>query len=102
MPHIKNSHALDFSQFLRAYNDLVRKSRTNQLEIADFQGTTISLTNPGMIGTVASVPRLMKTQGAIIATGQIGSAAEGLGSGDLSVATAVRQLRSAAPPHRSH
>jgi len=71
VPNIKKSQTLDFSQFLRNYNDLIRKARNNQLQIPDFQGTTISLTNPGMIGTVASVPRLMKTQGTIIATGQI-------------------------------
>jgi len=71
VPNIKRSQAMDFAQFLKAYNDIVRKARNNQLEIADFEGTTISLTNPGTIGTVASVPRLMATQGTIIATGQI-------------------------------
>src|SRR5438132_10038939 len=67
---------MDFAQLLKAYNDVVRKARNNTLEIADFEGTTISLTNPGTIGTAASVPRLMQTQGAIIATGQIDYPAE--------------------------
>jgi 2-oxoglutarate decarboxylase len=71
VPNIKRAQVMDFAQFLKAYNDIVRKARNNTLEVADFEGTTISLTNPGTIGTIASVPRLMPTQGAIIATGQI-------------------------------
>jgi 2-oxoglutarate decarboxylase len=76
VPNVKRSQTLDFAQFLKAYNDVVRKARNNTLEIADFEGTTISLTNPGTLGTIASVPRLMQTQGAIIATGQIDYPAE--------------------------
>ncbi|HYM61372.1 MAG TPA: multifunctional oxoglutarate decarboxylase/oxoglutarate dehydrogenase thiamine pyrophosphate-binding subunit/dihydrolipoyllysine-residue succinyltransferase subunit, partial [Thermoanaerobaculia bacterium] len=76
VPNIKRAQSLDFAQFLKSYNDLVRKARANTLEIADFEGTTVSLTNPGTIGTVASVPRLMQSQGTIIATGQIDYAAE--------------------------
>ncbi|MEO8378241.1 MAG: multifunctional oxoglutarate decarboxylase/oxoglutarate dehydrogenase thiamine pyrophosphate-binding subunit/dihydrolipoyllysine-residue succinyltransferase subunit [Acidobacteriota bacterium] len=76
VPNIKRAQAGDFAQFLKAYNDVVRKARNNALEIADFEGTTLSLTNPGTIGTVASVPRLMPTQGTIIATGQIDYSAE--------------------------
>ena len=67
---------MDFAQFLKAYNEVVRKARNNTLEISDFEGTTISLTNPGTIGTIASVPRLMQSQGTIIATGQIDYPAE--------------------------
>jgi len=76
VPNIKRAQAMDFAQFLKAYNDVVKKARNNALEISDFEGTTISLTNPGTIGTVASVPRLMPTQGTIIATGQIDYSAE--------------------------
>jgi 2-oxoglutarate dehydrogenase E1 component len=76
VPNVKRANAMDFAQFLKSYNDVVRKARNNQLEISDFEGTTISLTNPGTIGTVASVPRLMASQGAIIATGQIDYSAE--------------------------
>ena len=76
VPNVKRANTLDFAQFLRNYNDLVRKARANTLEIADFEGTSISLTNPGTIGTIASVPRLMQTQGTIIATGQIDYPAE--------------------------
>jgi multifunctional 2-oxoglutarate metabolism enzyme len=76
VPNIKRSQTLDFAQFLKGYNDVVRKARNNTLEISDFEGTSISLTNPGTIGTVASVPRLMTTQGTIIATGAIDYTAE--------------------------
>ncbi len=76
VPSIKKADTLDFAQFLRAYNDILRKARNNALEIADFEGTSISLTNPGTIGTISSIPRLMRSQGAIIATGQIDYSAE--------------------------
>ena len=76
VPNIKRGQAMDFAQFLKAYNEVVRKARNSTLEISDFEGTTISLTNPGTIGTVASVPRLMQSQGTIIATGQIDYPAE--------------------------
>src|SRR5437868_4511324 len=76
VPNVKRAQTMDFAQFLKAYNDVVRKARNNTLEISDFEATTISLTNPGTIGTIASVPRLMQTQGTIIATGQIDYPAE--------------------------
>ncbi|MDX1584393.1 MAG: 2-oxo acid dehydrogenase subunit E2, partial [Thermoanaerobaculia bacterium] len=71
VPNIKSAQKLDFGSFLGSYNDLIKRARKNNLKIEDFQGTNVSLTNPGMIGTVASVPRLMPRQGTIIATGQI-------------------------------
>ena len=76
VPNIKKAETLDFAHFLKAYNDIVRKARNNTLEIADFDGTSISLTNPGTIGTISSIPRLIQSQGAIIATGQIEYPAE--------------------------
>jgi 2-oxoglutarate dehydrogenase E1 component len=76
VPNVKRSQTMDFAQFLKAYNEVVRKARNSTLEISDFEGTTISLTNPGTIGTIASVPRLMQSQGTIIATGQIDYPAE--------------------------
>ncbi|HEY4639883.1 MAG TPA: multifunctional oxoglutarate decarboxylase/oxoglutarate dehydrogenase thiamine pyrophosphate-binding subunit/dihydrolipoyllysine-residue succinyltransferase subunit [Thermoanaerobaculia bacterium] len=76
VPNIKRAQSMDFAQFLKTYNDVVKKARNNALEISDFEGTTTSLTNPGTIGTVASVPRLMPSQGTIIATGQIDYSAE--------------------------
>ena len=62
---------MDFAHFWTAYEDLVRKARNGKLQVSDFQGTTISLTNPGTIGTNHSVPRLMKGQGAIIGVGSM-------------------------------
>lgn len=76
VPNIKDSGKMNFAQFLEAYNDTVKRARDGKLQIKDFQGTTISLTNPGTIGTVASNPRLMSGQSVIIATGAIEYPAE--------------------------
>ncbi len=69
VPGIKGAEAMDFRQFWIAYEDLIRKARAGKLEVDDFAGVTISLTNPGTIGTVHSVPRLMPGQGCIIGVG---------------------------------
>src|SRR5437867_4085512 len=71
VPVIKHAEGMDFTTFHATYETLVDKARTNKLVPDDFAGATITLTNPGTIGTVASVPRLMKGQGSIIATGAI-------------------------------
>jgi multifunctional 2-oxoglutarate metabolism enzyme len=71
VPAIKGADGLDFAAFHSYYEDLITKTRESRLSADDFQGTNISLTNPGGIGTVASVPRLMKGQSAIIAAGAI-------------------------------
>jgi 2-oxoglutarate decarboxylase len=71
VPAIKGAQSLGFAAFHSYYEDLITKTRENKLTADDFQGTNISLTNPGGIGTVASVPRLMSGQSAIIATGAI-------------------------------
>jgi multifunctional 2-oxoglutarate metabolism enzyme len=76
VPNIKNANRLRFSEFLSAYDDVVARARQGKLQLADFQGTTISLTNPGTLGTVASTPRLMAGQSVIIATGAIEYPAE--------------------------
>ncbi len=76
VPNIKGCEGMNFAEFFAAYNGQVAKARDGKLEIADFQGTTVSLTNPGTIGTVASSPRLMAGQSAIIATGAIEYPAE--------------------------
>ncbi|WP_104108123.1 multifunctional oxoglutarate decarboxylase/oxoglutarate dehydrogenase thiamine pyrophosphate-binding subunit/dihydrolipoyllysine-residue succinyltransferase subunit [Nocardioides sp. 616] len=69
VPAIKAAETMDFAGFWTAYEEIVSKARDNKLTVADFQGTSISLTNPGGIGTSHSVPRLMKGQGAIIGVG---------------------------------
>jgi 2-oxoglutarate dehydrogenase E1 component len=76
VPNIKNADGMSFAQFVNAYDDIVARARTNKLQLADFEATTISLTNPGTVGTLGSVPRLMPGQGAIIATGAIDYPAE--------------------------
>ena len=76
VPSIKQANKMSFDQFIAAYDDLVMRARGGKLTVPDFEGTTISLTNPGTIGTVVSVPRLMPGQGAIIATGAIDYPAE--------------------------
>ena len=76
VPNIKNAGALDFAQYVTTFDDLVDRARKGKLTPADFQGTTISLTNPGTVGTMASSPRLMTGQGAIIAAGAIDYPAE--------------------------
>lgn len=76
VPNIKRADEMSFAEFFEAYNALVRKARENKLSPDDFLGTTVSLTNPGTLGTVASVPRLMMGQGLIVATGAIDYPAE--------------------------
>jgi multifunctional 2-oxoglutarate metabolism enzyme len=71
VPAIKGAEGLDFAAFHSHYEDLITKTRENRLSADDFRGTNISLTNPGGIGTAASVPRLMKGQSAIVAAGAI-------------------------------
>ncbi|MCH8276429.1 MAG: multifunctional oxoglutarate decarboxylase/oxoglutarate dehydrogenase thiamine pyrophosphate-binding subunit/dihydrolipoyllysine-residue succinyltransferase subunit, partial [Bacteroidetes bacterium] len=72
VPNIKKAEKLSFVRLLGAYNDIVKRARNNKLDIPDFQGTTATITNPGMIGTSLSVPRLMPGQGVIVGIGSIG------------------------------
>jgi 2-oxoglutarate dehydrogenase E1 component len=65
-----------FADFVAASDDLIARARHGKLEVRDFEGTTISLTNPGTLGTTASVPRLMPGQGTIVATGAMDYPAE--------------------------
>jgi 2-oxoglutarate decarboxylase len=76
VPAIKGAEGMDFAGFHGCYEELITKTRESKLTADDFQGTNISLTNPGGIGTVASVPRLLDGQSAIIATGAIAYPAE--------------------------
>ncbi len=76
VPNIKNVATLGFTALVAAYDDLVHRARSNELELEDFEDTTVTLTNPGMIGTALSVPRLMSGQGTIVGIGSIGYPAE--------------------------
>ncbi len=76
VPVLKNADTLDFNGFLAAYEELIRKIRNNKLTIDDYAGANVTLTNPGTIGTVQSVPRLMPGQGVIVGVGSIDYPAE--------------------------
>jgi 2-oxoglutarate dehydrogenase E1 component len=71
VPVIRDAGRMPFERFVAAYDALVEKARTNTLTADDLVGGNLTLTNPGGIGTIASVPRLMTGQGTIIATGSI-------------------------------
>ncbi|CAN5879122.1 multifunctional oxoglutarate decarboxylase/oxoglutarate dehydrogenase thiamine pyrophosphate-binding subunit/dihydrolipoyllysine-residue succinyltransferase subunit [soil metagenome] len=71
VPNIKDADSMDFRQFWTSYEALVDRTRRNALTPDDFSGTTATLTNPGTIGTVQSVPRLMVGQGVIVGVGAI-------------------------------
>ncbi|QYN19323.1 multifunctional oxoglutarate decarboxylase/oxoglutarate dehydrogenase thiamine pyrophosphate-binding subunit/dihydrolipoyllysine-residue succinyltransferase subunit [Amycolatopsis sp. DSM 110486] len=71
VPVIKAAETLTFGEFLASYEDLVARARGNALKVDDFAGVTLSLTNPGGIGTEHSVPRLTQGQGSIIGAGAL-------------------------------
>ncbi|MEV0649842.1 multifunctional oxoglutarate decarboxylase/oxoglutarate dehydrogenase thiamine pyrophosphate-binding subunit/dihydrolipoyllysine-residue succinyltransferase subunit [Phytomonospora sp. NPDC050363] len=85
VPSIKGCEKMDFRQFWQAYEDIVRKARNNKLTMEDYGGTTISLTNPGGIGTVHSVPRLMQGQGTIIGVGAMEYPAQFAGASEETI-----------------
>ena len=80
VPNIRGAESLDFGDFFAAYEDLIRKVSAGSLRPDDFAGTTVTITNPGTIGTLASVPRLMAGQAAIIGVGSIDYPAEFAGA----------------------
>ncbi|MER7249421.1 multifunctional oxoglutarate decarboxylase/oxoglutarate dehydrogenase thiamine pyrophosphate-binding subunit/dihydrolipoyllysine-residue succinyltransferase subunit [Kribbella sp. NPDC000426] len=86
VPSIKSAETMTFADFWMAYEDIVRRARDNKLALPDFQGTTISLTNPGTIGTQHSVPRLMTGQGCIIGVGAMEYPPEYQGAADETMA----------------
>ncbi|MEN9747931.1 MAG: hypothetical protein RLZZ603_623, partial [Actinomycetota bacterium] len=86
VPNIKRAERLNFAEYLTAYEDMVKRARKNELTAGDFAGTTISLTNPGGIGTVHSVPRLMQGAGSIIGAGALEYPAEFQGMTDAQAA----------------
>ncbi len=80
VPSIKAAQTLTFAQFWATYEDLVRKARAGRLSVQDFAGTTATLTNPGGLGTVHSIPRLMQGQGLIVGVGSLDYPAEWQGA----------------------
>ncbi|MDX6698843.1 MAG: hypothetical protein QOE65_2240 [Solirubrobacteraceae bacterium] len=94
VPVIRNAGAIGFESFLEAFNDLIARARDNKLTADDLAGANVSLTNPGGIGTIASVPRLMPGQGTIVATGAIGYPTGLAGIGDMIGAEKVMTMTS--------
>jgi 2-oxoglutarate decarboxylase len=82
VPNIKAAESMNFIEFWRAYEDLVKRARDNKLGLEDYANTTVSLTNPGGIGTVHSVPRLSEGQAAIIGVGALNYPAEFQGASE--------------------
>ena len=82
VPNIKDAQSFDFAQFWASYEDVVRRARSGALTADDFAGTTLSLTNPGTLGTEHSVPRLMQGQGCIIGVGAMEYPAEWQGASE--------------------
>ncbi|WP_418908953.1 multifunctional oxoglutarate decarboxylase/oxoglutarate dehydrogenase thiamine pyrophosphate-binding subunit/dihydrolipoyllysine-residue succinyltransferase subunit [Glutamicibacter endophyticus] len=86
VPNVKAAETLSFNEFWTTYEDLIKRARNNKLTADDYAGTTVSLTNPGGIGTVHSVPRLSKGQAAIIGVGALEYPAEYRGAAESTVA----------------
>ncbi|MGH2730701.1 MAG: 2-oxo acid dehydrogenase subunit E2, partial [Actinomycetota bacterium] len=86
VPNIKEADELDFAGFFGAYEDVIRRVRANELTPEDYAGTTVTLTNPGTVGTRLSVPRLMPKQGLIVGTGAIAYPSEYEGSDPATLA----------------
>ena len=86
VPSIKGCESLDFGQFWASYEETVRKARGGSLTVEDFAGTTVSLTNPGTLGTVHSVPRLVQGQGLILGVGSLDYPAEFQGASEETLA----------------
>jgi 2-oxoglutarate decarboxylase len=83
---IKGAEGMTFAQFWQAYEDIIRRAREGSLTADDFTGTTVSLTNPGTLGTNHSMPRLMSGQGTIIGVGAIEYPAAFQGASDQTLA----------------
>lgn len=86
VPNIKKAETLSFSEFWRTYEELIKRARNGKLTADDYAGTTVSLTNPGGIGTVHSVPRLSKGQASIIGVGALDYPAEFQGTSERIIA----------------
>jgi 2-oxoglutarate decarboxylase len=80
VPCIPDADTLAFAAFHAAYEDIVRRVRNNKAGPDDFAGVTMTLTNPGTLGTVSSVPRLMPGQSVIVGVGALGYPAEYAGA----------------------
>lgn len=85
VPNIKGAQEMDFATFWAHYEDIVRRARNNKINVEDFAGTTVSLTNPGTIGTNHSIPRLVAGQGCIVGVGSMEFPAEWQGASEEAI-----------------
>lgn len=85
VPNIKGAQEMDFATFWAHYEDIVRRARNNKINVEDFAGTTVSLTNPGTIGTNHSIPRLVTGQGCIVGVGSMEYPAEWQGASEEAI-----------------
>ena len=76
VPNLKNAGKMNFSEFIEGLADLINRAKNNKIKLEELENTTVSLTNPGMMGTIMSIPRLMNGQGMIVASGSIDFPAE--------------------------
>jgi 2-oxoglutarate dehydrogenase E1 component len=88
VPNIKGVDAMTFHEYWQAYEAVVNKARSGAITPDDFAGTTATLTNPGTVGTIQSVPRLMPGQGVIVGVGRIGFPPEYEGADPVTIAAA--------------
>lgn len=87
VPVVHKADKSNFAQWLDAFFEIVSKARDNKLQASDYAGTTVTLTNPGMLGTVHSIPRLMKNQGLIIGIGAMNYPAQYAGTNQSNLAS---------------
>ncbi|NNN22111.1 MAG: multifunctional oxoglutarate decarboxylase/oxoglutarate dehydrogenase thiamine pyrophosphate-binding subunit/dihydrolipoyllysine-residue succinyltransferase subunit, partial [Acidimicrobiales bacterium] len=85
VPSIKGANNLSFSDFVAVFEDILRRVKTNKLTVDDFADTTVSITNPGTIGTSHSIPRLMPGQGVILGVGAMANPTSLKGASELSL-----------------
>src|SRR5439155_539526 len=97
--NVKDADTLEFAEFWQAYEEQVRKVRENRVTPEDFTGTTISITNPGTVGTVQSVPRLMAGQAAIVGVGAVQYPAEFQGADLDPLSSEPRAIHPELDPH---
>jgi 2-oxoglutarate dehydrogenase E1 component len=76
VPNLKQVETLDFEAFVHAYDETIRRAHDGRLSPDDLAGTIVTVSNPGVVGTVQSVPRLMREQAAIVGVGAIAYPAE--------------------------
>ena len=86
VPVIKDADSLSFREFRAAYEQLVAKAHASKLAVVDFLGATVTITNPGTLGTTQSVPRLLQGQGAIIGVGALDYPVEFQGAAETTLA----------------